>query len=133
MTNESGVSLVESLLILVVLAAIVGLLANLPNAMNLINKSKHLSLAREIVSKQIEDKRQVSYSNLTNGSSAVVDFRLSLLPSGSGTLEINDCDPVICTNGEHIKQVTITILWKESGKAQKIDLKTFIGEGGLNQ
>ena len=63
---------------------IVFLLANLPNAMMLINKSNHLSLAREIATKQIEDKRAISYANLTldnpSNPPAIVDSRLNLLP-----------------------------------------------------
>lgn len=133
--KEKGVSLIESLLVVVVVGIIVALLANLPNAMMLISKSNHLSLAREIASKQIEDKRNINYINLVSDASPVPisDTRISLLPQGSGTVFVEDCDSAICTNGEHIKQVTVTVNWKDNNKVQAVTLKTFIGEGGINQ
>lgn len=130
--NEKGVSLVESLLVVVVVAVMVFLMANLPNAMNLINKSKHLSLAREIASKQIEDKRSLSFTNLANDSADISDSRISLLPGGSGSVVVADCEVQVCTNGEHVKQITVTVNWNDNNKQQTITLKTLIGEGGLN-
>lgn len=131
--SQAGVSLVESLLVIVVVGLMVFLLANIPNSLNLIGKSNHLSLAREIAGKQIEDKRATNYANLVSVDSPISDSRLSLLPKGSGTVVVEDCSPSICTNGEHIKQITATINWTETGKPQSISLKTLIGEGGLNQ
>lgn len=131
--KEKGVSLIESLLVVVVVGTIVVLMANIPNAMGLISKSRQLSLAREIASKQIEDKRAINYVNLVNDSLPISDSRINFLPKGSGTVMVEDCDPGICTNSENIKQVTVTINWSENNKNQSISLKTFIGEGGLNQ
>ncbi len=131
--KQRGVSLVEALLVVVTIGSVVFLLANLPNALGLITKSKHLSLAREIVAKQIEDKRNISYSNLVVGSSTVSDSRLSLLPQGTGTVDVTDCDLYVCTNGEHVKQVKVEVTWKENQKTQKVSLQTMIGEGGINQ
>lgn len=133
MKRQKGVSLIESLLAVVMVGVIVLLLSNLPNAMNLMSKSSHLGIAREIASKQIEDKRAISYINLVNDSVAIVDSRLSQLPSGVGTILVEDCPLEICTNGEQIKQITITINWKENDKPQTTIIKTFIGESGLNQ
>lgn len=131
--SQSGVSLVESLLVVVVIGVLVFLLANLPNAMGLISKSRHSSLAREIAAKQIEDKRAVSFINLVNGTSAISDSRLNLLPSSSGQVEVSDCESAICTNSEPIKKIKATVNWKDNNKDQTVVLETFIGEGGLNQ
>lgn len=133
MENEKGVSLIESLLVIVVVASIVFLMANLPNAYALVGKSKHLSLAREIALKQIEDKRMLNYENLVLDNSPIVDSRLSLLPQGTGTVIVEDCNSKICINGESVKQVTTTINWKDNNKAQTVTLKTMISKGGLNQ
>lgn len=138
--NPLGFSLIESLLIITFAGIIVILLANLPNAMNLVNKSNHLSLAREIASKQIEDKRSLSYINLVPDTINLISSnepRMGLLPSGSGTITVSNCDPVInsqyCPNNENIKIVTVTVNWKDNNKNQTISLNTFIGEGGINQ
>ncbi len=131
--NERGVSLIESLLVVVVLGSIIFLIASLPNAVMLISKSKHMSLAREIAVKQVEDKRALSFDNLVNDNSPVSDPRLSLLPEGSGSIEVLDCDPAICTNGESVKQVLVTVSWEDNNKPQVVTLKTMVGEGGINQ
>lgn len=136
MSAQRGVSLIESLLVVVVVGFIVALMANLPNAMNLITKSKQLSLAREISTKQLEDKRAINYVNLANSTEDLktLDSRLSLLPNGGGTVVVADCDTEkICTNGEPIKQVIVTINWKNNNKQQSVTLSTLIGKGGLNQ
>ncbi len=125
--------MIESLLVVVILGSIVFLISSLPNSFMLVGKSKNVSLAREIAIKQIEDKRTINYSNLVNDSSGISDSRLGLLPNGSGTVTVEDCNPVVCTNGEHIKQVTVIVNWKDNNKPQNVTLKTMIGEGGINQ
>lgn len=131
MENERGFSLVESLLVIALIGSIAGLLANLPNAISLVNKSKHTSLAKEIAVKQIEDKRMVKYDNLVNGETPAYDSRLSLLPQGAGFTLVEDCEQQICASGELIKQITATITWKDNNKTQTVFLKTMVGEGGL--
>ena len=131
--HQAGFSLIESLLVIVLIGTMVFLLANIPNALMLVNKSRQTSLAREIAVKQIEDKRNISYENLANDNSTITDSRLSLLPQAGGTVVVEDCDVAICTHGEHLKQLTVTINWNESNKPQTITLKTMIGEGGINQ
>lgn len=137
MKSQKGTTLVEILLVIIVLGASVFLIASLPNALSLITKSEHLSLAREIASKQIEDKRAISYANLSNDSSAIADSRISSLPNGSGITVVEDCVketyPQYCPNDEHIKIITVTVNWKDNNKDQTITLNTFIGEGGINQ
>ncbi len=131
--NENGFSLIESLLVIVVMGSIVFLIASLPNAMMLVGKSRNTGLAREIAVKQIEDKRTVSFANLADDNSPISDTRLSLLPSGSGTVVVEACDESICTSGEPIKQVTATVNWQDNNKTQTVSFKTMIGEGGINQ
>lgn len=133
MKQESGVSLIESLLVVVVIGVLVFLLASIPNSLMLITKSRHASLAREIAVKQIEDKKTINYTNLVNDNSPVNDTRLSLLPQSGGTVVVEDCLVAICTNGEHIKQITVTVNWQDNNKSQEVILKTMIGEGGINQ
>lgn len=131
--TESGVTLLESLLVVVVLGSIVILLANIPNAIGLIQKSGHLSLAREIAAKELEDRRSVSYQNLVNDTVAVSDPRISTLFKGSGEVLVEDCSESICTNSEDVKHVKVTVSWEENSKMQQIILETLIGDGGLNQ
>lgn len=124
--REKGVSLIESLLVVAVVGTTVFLLVNLPNALGLVTKSRHLSLVREIASQAIETKRQISFINLVNGSESINDPRITLLPQGSGSVVVED-------SGEDIKKITVTINWKEGEKSQSTSLTTLIGEGGINQ
>lgn len=128
-----GVSLIETLLVVVAVGFIVILMANLPSSLGLIARSQHLSLAREIAAKQIEDKRTLNFINLANGTSAISDTRLQSLPSGAGIVEVLDCNIQICTNSEPIKHIKVTVSWMDNLKEQNINLETFVGEGGLNQ
>lgn len=131
--DERGIYLIEFLLVVVVLGSIVFLIASIPNSLMLVGQAKHISLVREIAVKQIEDKRTIDYSNLVNGNGNITDSRISSLPAGSGTIDVSDCDPAVCTNGENIKQVKVTINWKDNNKMQAVKLQTMIGEGGINQ
>ncbi len=130
--KQQGNSLIESLLIIAMVGIIVVLIGNLPNAINLMSSSKHLSIVRGIAAKQIEDKRAISYANLVNDNSAITDSRILLLPSGSGNVVVQDCSAQICTNSESLKQVIVTINWKDNNKSQTISVNTFIGQGGLH-
>lgn len=130
--KQKGVTLIELLLVVVAVGFLVVLLASIPNSLNLVSKSRHESLAREILTKQIEDQRALQYANLGNGTTSITDSRLPLLSAGSGTILIEDCDTVnICKNNEVAKQVTVTVVWKGGGKDQKLELKTIIAQGGL--
>lgn len=133
MSSQSGVSLIESLLVVVMVGLAVFLIANIPNALMLITKSRHVSLVREIAVKQIEDKRTINYANLVNDASPIIDSRLNLLSQGSGTVTVGDCDLSVCTQGENIKVVTVTVHWQDNNQTQAFTLKTMIGEGGINQ
>lgn len=131
--NQKGVSLIEALLVVVIIGSTVFLLANIPNALMLIGKAKHVSIAREIAAKQIEDKRDINYANLVNDTSPISDSRLSLLPQGAGTVVIGDCPSSVCDNSENVKQITVLVSWVDNNKQQNISLNTLIGEGGINQ
>lgn len=131
--NAKGLSLVEILLVIAIIGMMVLLIANLPNSISLISKSRHQGLAREIAVKAIEDIRAQQYINLTDGSSDLLDSRVGLLPEGAGTKIISDCSVDVCANGEQAKQVTISISWKETGRAQNLTVTTLIGQGGLGQ
>lgn len=133
MKHQRGVSLVEIILVVVAIGFIVILMANLPNALGLVTKARHISLAKELASKQIEDKRATSYTNLVNGTTPITDTRISLLPQGSGIVEVVDCNVQICTNSEEVKHIKVTVAWQDNQKEQTIMLETFIGTGGLNQ
>lgn len=131
--SENGVSLIELLLVIALVGFLVLLMANFPNSITLIGKANHQSTALKIASKALEDKRGLQYANLANGETPLSDTRLLSLPSSTGLVLVEDCDPLICTQGEEVKQVFIKVTWQEGGKLQEINLKTLISEGGLSK
>ena len=131
--NDRGVSLVEILLVIASVSFLMLLMANIPNSISLIGQVKRVSLALQIAQKQIEDRRNVVFLNLANGTSAITDSRIHSLPEGGGSVLIDDCGPLICTQSEVAKQISVTVSWKESGKDKDVKLQTLISEGGLNQ
>lgn len=130
--NQNGFSLVDSMLAVVIVSSIVFLLANIPNAISLISRSKHLSLAKEIATKAIEDKRSMDYSNIVNNNNAPLDdTRVGLLPSGSAYITVADCGVTICPNAEVAKTVSVVVNWKEAGKENKYKIDTLISQEGF--
>lgn len=130
-SDQTGFSLVEILLVITIVGFIALLVSNLPYSIRLNSASNHQSIAKLIVAKQVEDLRAKTYANLANGTSAISDSRLSTLPQASGSIIISDCPIAICANGEHLKQVSVTVSWHENTYTQSAQLDTFIGEGGL--
>ncbi len=116
-----------------VVGLIVGLIANLPNTISLIGTSHRDSLAKDVATSQLENLRLKGFDNLGSpGTTSFSDSRLNLLPSSSASYTIADCPVNICINGEtDIKQVTVTLSWKEKNQTRSIKLSTFISKGGL--
>lgn len=131
--STKGTSLVELLLVITAIGFLILIIANLPNSLNLISKSRHLSLAKEMASKEIEDRRALQYINLADGETNITDSRKNLLPEFTGTTSVNNCPAVVCTQSEDAKMVTVTITWQEAGKTQTVKMDTLISQGGLSQ
>jgi hypothetical protein len=129
--NQLGISLIEVILMLGAVIFLVLLIGNLPLAVNLIGRANHQSIAREIVTKKIEDIRITPYSSLANGQTSIVDTRLKLLPTSTGVALIEDCPVTICTLSEDAKNVTVTVTWIENGKDQTNQIHTIVANGGL--
>lgn len=130
--KQKGFSLIDSILAVVIVSSIVFLLANIPNAISLISKSKHLSIAKEIATKAIEDKRSMNFSNIVNGNNTPLDdARVELLPSGTAFITVADCGITLCPNFEVAKTVSVVINWNEAGKQNKYKIDTLISEEGF--
>ncbi len=130
---ERGFSLVEVMLFLMIVGFIILLIVNIPNSIELIGKTRRLNLAKEVVSQRIESLRLSGYENLpSNGTLSFTDVRLSTLSSGAGEVIVEDCPSSACFLGEtNIKQVKVSVKWKEEGKDKSLDVTTLITEGGI--
>lgn len=131
MKKQQGFSLIEMVFVVMIAGFIILLISNLPNSISLIGQGKFASTAKDIASQEIEDARSLGYDNLADGTVPVTDYRLSSLPGGQATRQVDDCPASICKNSELMKQVTATVTWQESGKAKSVQITTLISKGGL--
>lgn len=134
-TNQRGVSLVELILVVMAIAFLALMIANLPSSISSINKSRNMSLARDIASKKIEYFREQEFSTLLNETNSFMDDSLLKLPLGQASYEITNCPESVCSEdvSSKIKQVKVFVLWRESGEEKKVELTTLLGEEGLGQ
>lgn len=133
MRKDSGVSLVELVLVIAAIGFLALLVNNLPSSISSINKSRHASLARGLASKQMEYLRRQTYANLSSGASSFSEPGLNTLSGALATYEINDCPLEVCTDQEEAKEVKVKITWNESGDSKSVELLTIIGKGGIGQ
>lgn len=129
--RKNGFSIIELIIVIAVAGAIVLVVANIPNSIGLIGKSKNESIAKEVATQRIEALRGQSYVNLANGTTPIIDTRVSALPGGTATSSIEDCPVAICPTAQSIKKVTVTISWTEKNEPKSVILTTLISDGGL--
>lgn len=129
--GQSGFTLVEVVLALMIVVFVVMMIVNLPPSLGLIGKSKQEGLAKDIASTKLENLRSQGFDSLANGTSPLTDTRLSSLPEGSGEVIVEDCPETVCTNGEIAKKVGTKVEWKHSSGVKSIELTTIISKGGL--
>ena len=123
----------EVLIAVFIAGAIILVVANIPNVINLVTLSQSEAKVREATAKKIEDLRLSGYDTLANGTTAISDPKLDSLANMSGTLIISDCssDPALCPNGEMAKKVAITITWNENTQSKSFSVTTLVAKGGL--
>lgn len=131
--TQSGLSLLELILVIGLVSFLTLLLFNLPASIAAINKSIHQSIARDIAGKKMGSLRKQAYSNLANGTSTFTDGSLQKLPQPSASFTIEDCPEGVCTTPLEAKKVTVTVLWKETTGDQRVDITTLVAKGGIGQ
>lgn len=124
--RSRGFTLIEVLIALLVIGAMVALYATVLGLFPLTRTTEHKAVALRIAEHKLADLRANAYAALpTNGS--FTDSQFTLLPeNATGTIA------VAAVNAK-TKQVSVTVEWREPGKATStISLSTFITEtGGL--
>lgn len=130
---EQGLSLIELLLVIAAVSILGILIASFPSAIASINKSRHISIAKDIASREIDVLRKQTYDSLSNGTSLFTDENLPILNQASATYDIEDCQPSVCGNEEEIKQVKVKVAWNELGDDKVVSISTLIGKGGIGQ
>lgn len=129
--KQLGFSLVEVIIAIFLVGAMVLVIANIPQAIQLITNSQAESKVREVAAKKIQDIRLSGYNNLANGTTNFSDPRLNSLAAVSATTTVIDCPVNLCPNGELAKQVTILVNWDQNNTKKNFKVVTLVAKGGL--
>lgn len=127
--NESGFTLVELVVTMVVLGIVITSLAGLYYMMQITQvRSQRYDLAVRAARTEIEDLRNAGYDTLTPGTN--ISFTSSLpsgLPAGkNGTV-------VVSQPTADLRRVDVTITYTDYGKSVTVTLSSDIGIIGLRQ
>lgn len=127
--QQTGFTLVEMLVTIIVLGLAVAALAGLFFEMQQVQtESAHLDLATRAAQTEIEVLRNNSYNSLTPGQN--INFTSSLpaaLPADkSGTVVVSQ--PVA-----GLRRVDVTVTWSDGSKPQTVELSSTIGVIGIGQ
>jgi len=127
--KESGFTLVELMVTIIVLGIVISSLGGLYYIMQVIEvQSQHLDLATRAARTEIEDLRNNGYNSLTPGSN--IDFTASLpaaLPRDKkGQVAVSQPLP-------ELRRVDVSVTYTDYGKPQAITLSSDIGIIGLGQ
>lgn len=144
--TKQGFSLIEQLYAMLIL--MIAVLMVVPVLTGSLNKIKNEDLnvkATNLAQEMIESARSSSYSELANGtyttsgpyptpaSSSLAqsfqDFKTKLsdttyLPSGSGRMIVQPA--TVITTSADIKEVKVTVNWKERSQTKSFELPTYI-------
>ncbi len=127
--NESGLTLVELLVTILVIGVIFAGLSNIFISIQRAQvQTSYLDSATRAAQRQIESLRNSNYNNLTAGQN--IDFTSSLpstLPQGSnGTVVVSEPSP-------GIKRVDVTVRYNYGGQTRDVQLSSLIGVIGIVQ
>jgi prepilin-type N-terminal cleavage/methylation domain-containing protein len=126
---ESGFTLVELIVTIVVLGIVMVSLAGMYDLMQIASvQAQHYDIAVRAARTEIEDLRNNGYTSLTPGNN--IDFTANL-PTA---LPHNKTGTVIVSQPlDDLRRVDVTIAYTDYGKARTVELSSNIGVIGLSQ
>lgn len=123
--HRKGFSIIEVIAsICIISVGLLALYSVFTLALSMSIRNKHTTIAYQNMNKSMEETRAITYNSLTNGTTTQV---ISDLPSGNLTKIISNY------NGDiKIKQIAITVTWREKGRTENVTASTLATGGGLN-
>lgn len=128
MKDQSGFTIVESIVAMVVGALLMGsAILVLTSGQRLSQKHRDLVVANAFVEQKVEALRSVGFLGLNDGTSDISNEMPSELNSPrSGSLQIS-------TPSGGLRQIDITINYNEQGTSRTYTYRTYVGELGVGQ
>jgi prepilin-type N-terminal cleavage/methylation domain-containing protein len=128
MKDQSGFTIVESIVAMTVGAVLIGsAILVLTSGSRLGQKHRDLVVANAFVEQKAEALRSAGFLSLTDGTTTITDELPTELNSPrSGSL-------LISTPSSGLKKIDITITYNEQGTSRTYAYTTYIGELGVGQ
>jgi len=126
--NQAGMSLIEVIVSVFVMAAMVVLYIAALNVNAMTRRMRHENLAYHIASKKMEEIRNTPYGSLP-ASGSFIDPLMSELPHSAGTITVAVANP-----GVDIADVTVEVTWNNNapGGGRSYRLQTIVSPEGIN-
>ena len=126
--SSDGFTLVEILVAMVVAAIVVGSLSQVVTSyVHVSSRGRYLNLANSYVEAKIEALRNDGFNALSTGTTSLTgELSTQLPPSRSASMVVT-----IPITG--IKQVDITVSYKDNGQTNSYGYTTYLGELGVGQ
>lgn len=126
--NESGFTLVELLVTILVSSILVGVLSTISsNNSFMAQRGRDLTVVNSFAENKVEELRSKGFSTLVNGTTSLTSAMPNELQAPrSGSLVISDAST-------GLKLVVVALTYSDQGKPLTQTYKTYIGELGVGQ
>lgn len=126
--SEAGFTIIELLVAIAVVGILVPTLAGFVNTLNRFNdRARDLSLVNSLAENKAEGLRSLGYSGLSNGTTT---FNTEL-PTSLGSPKT--ASYTVTTPNTGIKQIDMSISYKDHEITRNVTYRTYIGELGVGQ
>jgi prepilin-type N-terminal cleavage/methylation domain-containing protein len=126
--KQSGFTIVELIVTIVILALSVPVMASLVSMLSSLNdRARDMAQIHALTEYKIEALRSIGFSGLTNGTTSFA----SELPSTIATPR--SASYTISSHSTSMKQVDLTVSYNDHGATRSFSYRTYIGELGVGQ
>lgn len=127
--KQNGFTLLEIVISVGLLALLFGFYNLMVETVLFTNRGRFDDIGRSVAVEQLEIARSIDFGLLDNGSVAISDDDLDLLPQGSGTMVVADYGSA----DSGIKEVVVSVNWVDRGITRDVTLTTLITDGGVGK
>lgn len=126
--SPAGFTIVEALVSIAVAAVVIGSLTQVVTTyVHVAQRGRYLNLANSFVEAKVESLRNIGYNAVALGTTNISGELSSQLPPAS------NASMTISSPQNGIKQVAITVTYKDQGQSNSYGYTTYIGELGVGQ
>ena len=124
-SRQSGISLMEVIISMVMIAVLFILYTSAMNTVAHTRKLRYENLAYHVANKKMEELRNTAVASLPS-SGSISDSMLTSIPSGEGSFTVADY-----AGFSGLKEIVVTVTWND-GVSKQFQIKTLAGDGGIN-